>query len=100
MLENHIIKPDLLIYLKSTLDRLMYNIRLRNRSYEKDMDPDYIRKLIQSYNRYISTYNASDLLVINSTKLDFVRYPEQFEAIVDRILHAEKGTTLYDPDIP
>jgi len=97
VLEKDIAVPDLVVYLQSSPQRLMRNIRLRNRDYERDMNPEYIEALVEAYNHFFFRYDASPLLVVNSTEIDFVRSPNQFEDLYQRILDAPDGTTFYNP---
>lgn len=87
LLERDIVKPDLVVYLKSTPERLMDNIRLRNRSYEKNIAVDYIQALHNAYNQFFSHYDKTPLLVINTTNLDFVSNQKDFEYLLDLILN-------------
>ncbi|MBD3288478.1 deoxynucleoside kinase [candidate division KSB1 bacterium] len=85
LLERDIVKPDLVIYLKSSPDRLMINIKKRGRAFEKDMSKEYIESLNTAYNRFFNHYKETPLLTINSTKLDFVCNSEDFEIILKMI---------------
>nr|HPI73177.1 deoxynucleoside kinase [bacterium] len=49
LLERDILKPDLVVYLQSSVERLMANIQKRGRSYEKEMSEEYIRSLNEAY---------------------------------------------------
>lgn len=97
VLERDIAVPDLVVYLQSSPQRLMRNIRLRDRDYERSMNQDYIEALVEAYNHFFFRYDASPLIVVNSTEIDFVRNGHQFEDLVDRILDAPEGTTFYNP---
>ena len=85
LLERDIVKPDLVIYLKSSPNRLMANIKKRGRPFEKDMSQEYIESLNTAYNRFFNHYNETPLLTINSTELDFVSNREDFETIIKMI---------------
>lgn len=90
--------PDLIVYLQSTTERLLQNIRKRARSYEADMDPDYIDTLNEAYNHYFFHYSQSPLLIINATHIDFVRNPHELEELVSQITTIKhKGTTYFNP---
>ena len=82
LLEREIVKPDLVIYLKSSPDRLMNNIKKRGRPYEREMSKEYIESLNIAYNRFFNHYKQTPLLTLNVTELDFVSYPEDFEKII------------------
>lgn len=87
LLERDIVKPDLVVYLKSTPERLMDNIRLRNRSYEKNISVDYIQALHNAYNQFFVHYDKTPLLVINATTLDFVSNRKDYEYLLDLIVN-------------
>lgn len=97
VLEKDIAVPDLVVYLQSSPQRLMRNIRLRDRDYERSMNPEYIEALVEAYNHFFFRYDASPLLVVNSTEIDFVHNASQFEDLFQRILEAPDGTTFYNP---
>jgi len=85
LLERDIVKPDLVVYLKSSPDRLMANIRKRGRDFERDMSESYIKSLNDAYNHFFNRYTETDLLTINATEIDFVNVSSDFESIVDKI---------------
>jgi deoxyguanosine kinase len=97
ILEPRIRKPDLVIYLQSSTERLMRNIRLRSRPYEGPISEVYIRTLNEAYNHFFSHYKETPLLIVNATHLDFVRNEDDLEALVSEILRDHSGTTLYNP---
>lgn len=78
-------KPDLVIYLQSTVERLMNNIEKRGRPYEKHITPDYLRDLSDSYNQFFYHYDKAPLIIINATEIDFVNNPGQLSYIEEQI---------------
>ncbi|UXX78903.1 deoxynucleoside kinase [Reichenbachiella carrageenanivorans] len=77
--------PDLLIYLKSDIDKLVRNIEKRGRTYESAIRIDYLQGLNTHYNDWISSYKEGRLLVIDVNPLDFVNNPDDFASIVSKI---------------
>jgi deoxyadenosine/deoxycytidine kinase len=77
--------PDLLIYLKADIPKLISQIQKRGRAYEDAMRIDYLKNLNTRYDQWISTYKESRLLIIDMNKLDFVERREDFAFIVDKI---------------
>ena len=77
-------KPDLLIYLRSSMERLVANIQKRGRDYEQGMSIEYLSNLNERYEEWISSYDGN-LLVIDADSLDFKDVPEDFAAITDKI---------------
>ncbi len=97
ILERDIIKPDLVIYLQSNTQRLMSNIHLRGRSYEKKISDDYIRSLVEAYNHYFFHYSDTPLLVIDTTQIDFVNSEQDLNNLLDQISKPLGGTKFYIP---
>ena len=82
ILEKSVPAPDLVIFLQSDTDRLMQNIKIRGREYEKMIDWKYIDALNQMYNEYFFRYDASPLLIINTNDIDFVNNKNDLEEII------------------
>ncbi|HSH04297.1 MAG TPA: deoxynucleoside kinase [Anaerolineae bacterium] len=81
-LSEKMIKPDLVVYLDAEHDVLMRRIALRDRPYERNMDPNYIRELGRAYEAWLSTLETTPVLRINTTHLDFLARNEDLEHIV------------------
>lgn len=86
LLEKDIVKPDLVIYLKSSPARLLENIRKRGRAFEKDITDHYIDSLNRAYNHFFNHYNDTLLLKINVAELDFVNNKSDYNKILQQIL--------------
>lgn len=79
------VRPDLVIYLQSTVEGLMRNIRKRNREYEKHITEEYLSELNDAYNDFFHHYNKSPLMVINASEIDFVNNPDHLAWIEKQI---------------
>lgn len=91
-------RPDLVVYLQSSTDRLMQNIKKRERSFEKQISRKYIEELNEAYNYYFFRFDGSPLLIINTTHIDFVDKPEDFKELVRQIASiSHPGTTYFNP---
>ena len=97
ILEKNVASPDMVIFLQSDTDRLMQNIKLRGREYEKLIDWKYIDALNQMYNEYFFRYDDSPLLIINTNDIDFVNNKDDLEEIVQFIRTPGNGTRYYNP---
>lgn len=100
LLERDILKPDLVMYLQMSTERLMNNIRQRDRSYERSMSEDYIRSLNEAYNRFFFNYTETPLLVINATAIDFVHNERDFEDLMAQLNRPISGVQYYSPPSP
>lgn len=94
-IEKNIPTPDLVVYLQSSTDRLLGNIKKRGRSFEENMSEEYIKDLNEAYNYFFFRYKAAPLLIINSTEIDFVNEPEDFEDLLTQILRKDKAPVEY-----
>jgi 2-amino-4-hydroxy-6-hydroxymethyldihydropteridine diphosphokinase len=79
-------KPNLYVYLYQTTDRLLENIKKRGRTYEQQIEADYLERINKGYFDFIKSYPAQQTLVLDVSSLDFVQNPGDYEYILDRIL--------------
>lgn len=84
-LAEKITKPDLIVYLKAETSTLMQRIAKRDRTYERNMDPDYIDQLNHTYTAYFRSYSQSRVLTIETDELDFVQNEEDLDWIENRV---------------
>ncbi len=96
-LELDVMKPDVVVYLQANPETLMARIARRGRSFERDMDREYIRQLNEAYNHFFFHYTEAPLLVVNTNGIDFVNNSDDFEDLLNRILSHRQGTVYYAP---
>lgn len=77
--------PDLLIYLKADIPKLVSQIQKRGRDFEDAIRLDYLKNLNQHYADWIGNYKEGKLLVIDVNNLDFVKNIDDFAFIVNKI---------------
>jgi deoxyguanosine kinase len=94
-IEKNIPTPDLVVYLQSSVDRLMANIRKRGRKMEENMSEEYIRDLNEAYNYFFFRYKAAPLLIVKATEIDFVNNKEDFDDLVAQILRSDRAAIEY-----
>ena len=97
ILEQRVLKPDLVIYLQARTGVLQERIHWRGRTFEQDMDPAYLEALGAAYSYHFHHYKDSPLLVVNTDNLDFVNVPEDFERLYEQIAEEFTGTRYYAP---
>jgi deoxyadenosine/deoxycytidine kinase len=76
LIEGFVSAPDLLIYLRASVPTLVHQIQLRGRDYEESIRLDYLKRLNERYEAWISTYDKGKLLIID---VDNNRFPESQE---------------------
>jgi len=94
-IEKTIPPPDLVIYLQSSNDRLLTNIKKRGREMEKYMSDEYIKELNEAYNYFFFRYKSTPLLIVKATDIDFVNNPEHFDDLMTQILRPNKAPVEY-----
>ena len=77
--------PDLLIYLKADIGKLVSNIEKRGRDFEAKIRIDYLKELNHHYEDWIASYDSGKLLTIDITDIDFINRPEDFSLIIYKI---------------
>ncbi|NNK10667.1 MAG: 2-amino-4-hydroxy-6-hydroxymethyldihydropteridine diphosphokinase [Flavobacteriaceae bacterium] len=84
-------KPNLYIYLYQTTDRLLENIKKRGRSYEQQIEPDYLEKINKGYFDFIKSYPEQKTLILDVSSIDFVHSADDYHYVLDRILKFTTG---------
>ena len=85
LMQTFVQGPDLLIYLRSSISNLVDQIHKRGRDYENSISIDYLSRLNERYEAWISTYDKGKLLIIDVDNLDFVANPEDLGGIINKI---------------
>ncbi len=84
-MNNLIAPPDLLIYIKASIPKLVDQIQKRGREYEENIRLDYLKRLSRLYDKWIDNYDSGQLLVVDIDNVDFAENEEDFAEIVARI---------------
>ena len=89
--------PDLLIYLRASIPTLVSHIHNRGRNYEGNMSLDYLKRLNERYEAWISGYREGKLLIINSDEVDFENNTEDLGKIIDQVQAELHGLFYQEP---
>ena len=76
--------PDLMIYIRCSIPRLIDHIQQRGRDYEQTMRIDYLRGLNERYEKWIKTYKGH-LMIVDGDTIDFQDNPQDFKRVTDMI---------------
>jgi deoxyadenosine/deoxycytidine kinase len=87
LLDQRLPKPDATIFLQAETEVLMKRIRKRKKEYEKDIDLDYVRAVLQAYSQFFFQYADAPLLVVNTSGLDFVANPGDYELLKNELVY-------------
>ncbi len=95
LLQRNLRKPDLVVFLQSGIDRLMYNIKKRSRKIERNLTRSYIEELSEAYTHFFFRYNSTPLLIVNSTDIDFVNNEDDFDELFRQIFRDDRAFIEY-----
>lgn len=84
IINQQLIKPDILIYLHAPVSRLQANIKKRNRSYEQKIPDDYLFNIQETYTHYIRQHNMKTLYV-DASNADFLSNEKHLQVIYDAL---------------
>ena len=85
LMNKFIQAPDLLIYLRATVPTLVNQIQKRGREYENAIRLDYLKRLNERYEAWISTYDRGKLLIIDVDENNFSENAEDLGLIINKI---------------
>lgn len=85
LMENLVLPPDILIYLRSSIPNLVNQIHKRGRAYENSISIDYLSRLNELYENWIRDYDKGKLLIVDVDEVDFVDSPEDLGEIINKI---------------
>lgn len=94
-LEKNILKPDLVIFLKASVDKLMENIRKRDRAFERNIQRSYIEQLHEAYDHFFFAYKTTPLLIVNTNELDFLHNKEDLDNLIELIFRKDRAFVEY-----
>ena len=77
--------PDLLIYLRSSIPNLVKQIHKRGRDYENSISIEYLSRLNERYEAWITTYDKGNLIILDVDDLDFVDNQEHLGQVINKI---------------
>lgn len=82
LIHSFLSPPDLLIYLKSSVPKLVEKIEKRGRDCENNISTEYLTNLNTRYESWIETYDKGNMLILDVDGLDFVSNPKDKETVI------------------
>jgi deoxyguanosine kinase len=89
--------PDLVIYLQASPEVLKQRLRRKGLSQEQAISDEYIEQVAKAYEHFFFHYTASDLLVVDTSEIDFVNRAEDLALLLKRLSEPIKGKQYFLP---
>lgn len=92
--------PDLVIYLRASVDTLMDRIARRGRDYERTITPEYLQSLNDLYEDWISNFVLCPVLAVPADDLDYVAYSGHLDLIISKVNEklTGKDEVVFEPE--
>jgi len=89
--------PDLVIYLQATPDVLKKRLKKKNAPGERAVNDEYLQEVVKAYEHFFFHYTSSDLLIVNTSEIDFVDRNEDLQELLRKVSAPIKGTQYFLP---
>jgi len=89
--------PDLVIYLQARLETLKKRIARRRTPAERRISDSYLEEVAKAYDHFFFHYQSSNVLVIDTSEIDFVDRNQDLQQLLDRLSQPVKGTQYFLP---
>ncbi len=89
--------PDLVIYLQASPEVLKQRLKRKGLSQEQAISDEYIEQVAKAYEHFFFHYTASDLLVVDTSEIDFVNRPEDLALLLKRLSEPIRGKQYFLP---
>jgi deoxyadenosine/deoxycytidine kinase len=92
--------PDLVIYLRASVDTLKDRIARRGRDYERTITPEYLQSLNDLYEDWISNFVLCPVLAVPADDLDYVAYSGHLDLIISKVNEklTGKDEVVFEPE--
>ena len=97
MLAPSVPQPDLTIYLQAKPDVLAKRVSKKGDPAETEISTEYLEEVARAYEHFFFRYSGSDLLVVDTTDIDFVERSEDLQELLRRLRQPVKGTQYFLP---
>jgi deoxyadenosine/deoxycytidine kinase len=90
-------KPDLVVYLQANPEVLRQRVARKGDKSEAHISLEYLGEVVRAYEHFFFRYSESDLLVVNTSEIDFVQRNADLQELLRRIQQPVKGTQYFLP---
>lgn len=89
--------PELVIYLQARPEVLKQRLTRKGVPEEQQISFEYLEEVVKAYDHFFFHYSQSDLLVVNTSEIDFVRNEKDLQQLLRRLDEPVRGTEYYHP---
>jgi deoxyadenosine/deoxycytidine kinase len=97
MLAEQVPTPDLVIYLQARPETLRPRIASTRVAGEGAISDEYLEEVVRAYEQFFFHYRSTDLLVVETSEMDFIRRNEDLQELLKRLSQPVKGTQYFLP---
>jgi deoxyadenosine/deoxycytidine kinase len=92
-------KPDLIIYIQTSVETLEKRIKERNIDFEMDISTKYLETITESYSQYFHSYNHSPVLILNNENLNILKDKNAIDLLIERIMGIKSNREFFNPQL-
>ena len=90
-------KPNIVILLQASVEGLMARIRKRGYDFEAPLELDYLKTVVETYNRHFFDYKDAPLLIVNTDEVNVAADPAELHDLIEQMGRHEHGIQYYTP---
>ena len=92
-------KPDLIIYIQTSVETLEKRIKERNIDFEIDISTRYLEAIAESYSEFFHSYDYSPVLILNNESLDILKDKNAIDLLIKRIMNIKSNREFFNPQL-
>jgi len=92
-------KPDLIIYIQTSVETLDKRIKERNIDFEIDISTGYLEAIAESYSQFFHSYDYSPVLILNNENLDILKDKNAIDLLIQRIMNIKSNREFFNPQL-
>jgi deoxyadenosine/deoxycytidine kinase len=86
--------PDLIVYLRASVDTLLRRIAQRGRDYERNISREYLAQLNELYEEWVGAFTRAPILCVPADRLDYVQHESDLELVLRKVQEKLRGDQL------
>ncbi|MGI9130792.1 MAG: deoxynucleoside kinase [Candidatus Methylopumilus sp.] len=92
-------KPDLIIYIQTSIETLEKRIKERSIDFEMDISTEYLEKIAESYSQFFHSYDLSPVLILNNENLNILKDKNAIDLLIERIMNIKSNREFFNPQL-